>query len=166
MQPQSTPTIREELLVDHNQDLPAATASDGASSDDRFPPPGESDNEPPVDLPRLRAALACLDPDCDERTWMVYRIGALANTAQEYPDLRGQLYELAWQFSSGMLVDKPAQTWIKRGEHGSARRHRLAKVWQRFMRSTYSGTRVKIESIYFHARKEGWDGEAFEEEAL
>ena len=115
------------------------------------------DPAPAIDIPRLRSALASLDPDCDERTWVAYRIAPLANAALEHPDFRGQLYELAWQFSSGMLADKPAQTWTKKTAHGGARRGQLAGMWQRFLRSKYAGRPVRIESIFFHARQEGWD---------
>ena len=50
-----------------------------------------------------------VDPDeDDDRNWTVYRIGALAHAARKRPDLEGELFALAWQFSSGKLRGKPA----------------------------------------------------------
>jgi hypothetical protein len=161
MQTQSTSALWDQVLEDHNKDTAVSSSGGGGSNDDPFPQPSDPEDLPAVDIPRLRSALASLDPDCDEKTWLAHRVGALANTAQEFPEYRGQLYELAWQFSSGKLANKPAQTWTKSGPHGRPRRTRLAQIWQNFCRSKYDPSkRATIGSIFFHARAQGWSGDA------
>lgn len=132
---------------------------------DMFPEPVDEASTS-LDMPRLRSALASLDPDCDERTWAYHRVAPLANAARDYPEQRGNLYELAWQFSSGKLAGKPAKTWTSAGKHGSPRRHRLASVWKKFLASTYKGTPAKIDSVFFHAYQQGWTGDNFHDQGV
>jgi hypothetical protein len=145
--------------------VPKNGGANGASQAVAFPEPEHSDVEP-IDVRKLKSALASLDPDCDERTWMAYRIGPLVNAAKQFPDLHDELYALGWHFSSGKLRGVPAATWTKKTKHGKPRRNRLSSLWRHFMKSNYTGEPVKVVSIYFHARQEGWTGEDdFEEVA-
>lgn len=129
-----------------------------------FPEPDDSAADL-IDIPRLKSALASLDPDCDERTWMAYRIGPLVNAAKQCPHLHDELYQLAWHFSNGKLRGEPAVTWTKKTKHGNPRRNRLGSLWRYFLKSKYDGEPVQVGSIFFHARQAGWTGENVDEEA-
>lgn len=135
-----------------------------AAEHNHFPPPDAAQDEE-VDTERLRSALRSIDPDADnDRTWIAYRIGPLANAAKRRPELASELFALAWKFSSGELRGKAAHTFAKKSEGRDARRHRLHSLWQWFQRKAYSGKPVTLRTIYFHARQQGWEDEPFNEE--
>lgn len=114
---------------------------------------------PVLDVHKLEAALALLNPDCPERTWMVRRIAPLANAARDYPSQAGELYALASRWSSGKLQGKAALSWTQSGGHGKARRGRLGAVWKWFLGSKPTGRPMTVKTIYYDARLRGWDGD-------
>ena len=78
----------------------------------------------PHNFERLASALASIDPDCDEPTWAMKVIGALAQSTIDHPELHDELYLLAKLWSSGDLVGVPR----RRGRHPAA----MGAVVQRF----------------------------------
>lgn len=155
----------KEVEQTHGASTPKKIDVAAAGEHNEFPEPDAHARDEEVDPARLRSALSSIDPDADnDRTWVAYRIGALANAAKTRPELDGELFALAWQFSSGKLRGKPARTWTKKSEGRDPRRHRLLGLWQWFQRKTYSGRPVTLRTIYFHARQQGWEEEPFNEE--
>ena len=110
----------------------------------------------PPDLERLASALSALDPDCDDFTWKFHRIAPLANTAIEFPELAEGLYDLAMAWSRGDLQDKPSKAWVTPGGNGISGKDIFDSVWDRFYKSSYTGTRATLGTIYFHAKEAGW----------
>ncbi len=108
------------------------------------------------DLLRLTSALSALDPDCDDFTWKFHRIAPLANTAIEFPELAEALYDLAMAWSRGDLQDKPSKAWVTPGGNGISGKDIFDSVWDRFYKSSYTGTRTTLGTVYFHAREAGW----------
>jgi len=133
--------------------LSPATAEALSEAED-YPDPVAS---PAIDIEELRSALAVLEPDCDERTWAVYRIGALSNAAREHPEFAERLFALAVEWSSGKLRRRKALTWAKAGSQGRARRAILHFTWERFKDAPFTGRRVTLATVFFHAREAGWE---------
>lgn len=113
------------------------------------------DHEPP-NLLRLASALKVLTPDCDEKTWKMYRLGPLAYEARYYPELHDALYKLARDWSSGELGGISSVKWITPGCNGLTGKQSFDHVWRRFLTDTYTGKRVSLGSIYWHAKEQGW----------
>lgn len=130
----------------------------GPTNDDPDYPPPVDEGEP-FDLQQVRSALIVVNPDCGEKTWACYCIGALADAAREYPEHSKALFALAVDWSSGKLRGRPADMWAQAGEHGLSRRLRIASVW-RYFQKPKSDKRVTIRSLFFVAREQGWSEEA------
>lgn len=108
------------------------------------------------DFKRLSSALSALNPDCDEFTWKFNRIAPLANAAIQFPELTESLYGLAMAWSRGDLQDKPSKSWVTPGANGKSGKDIFDSVWDRFYKSSYTGKRVTLGTIYFHAKEAGW----------
>lgn len=135
---------------------PASDTAADSSEAAAYPAPVAA---PALDIEELRSALQVLDPDCPEKTWAAHRVGPLANAAREHPELGEQLFALAVEWSSGKLRCRPASTWAKAGPLGRARRSRLHFVWERFKDAPFTGRRVTVATVFFHAREAGWTQE-------
>jgi hypothetical protein len=155
----SSDDLWKEVKGSQGVNTPEKNGADEAHHDNQFPEPDAAPaQDEEIDPIRLRSALAAIDPDADDdRTWLAYRVGPLANAAKARPDLEGVLFALAWEFSSGKLRGKPASTWTKKGTRHPARRHRLSELWQWLQKSKYSGRPVTHKTIYFHAIQQGWE---------
>jgi len=116
---------------------------------------GESIIEPP-NLEQLASALKALDPDCDEKTWKLYRIGPMAYTARVMPEIADRLHKLAREWSSGDLRGLPSKKWQAPGITGLSGKQMFGRVWKRFLTDNYTGKRVTLGSIFFHAKELGW----------
>src|SRR3569832_2322648 len=95
---------KEKLWAEiQEQQTPVNTGTPATDNSEDFPGPDEvAVDENEIDLARLRSALSSLDPDADDdRTWLAHRIGPLVNAAKARPDLEGDLFALAWNYSSG-----------------------------------------------------------------
>lgn len=110
----------------------------------------------PHNLERLASALAYIDPDCDESTWSMQVIGALAQSAIDYPELHDDLYLLAKLWSSGELVSIPAKAWTTPGNNGRCGAEVFDEKWQRLINSRYMGTPTRLGTIFFLAKQAGW----------
>jgi hypothetical protein len=110
----------------------------------------------PADLVKLAAALATLDPDCDEETWKLRRLAPLATAARNNPELGTELQELARSWSSGELRGKASQAWTTPGGDGLTGEEAFDEVWKRFFSGTYTGTPVTLGTIYHDAKQAGW----------
>lgn len=110
----------------------------------------------PPDLDRLVSALSALDPDCDEFTWKFHRLAPLANTALEFPELRQALYEIALKWSRGDFWSKPSTAWMTPGGNGKTGAEVFNGEWERFYKSTYTGRKTTLGTIFFAAQSEGW----------
>ena len=111
----------------------------------------------PPDLDKLASALALHDPDCDEETWKLRRIAPLADTARNYPDYAGDLYELARSWSSGDLRGKPSEAWNTPGGNGFSGEEVFDDVWLRFLNGEYTGVPVTVATVYYDAMQAGWN---------
>ena len=111
------------------------------------------------DLARLAAALATLNPDCDEETWKLRRLAPLAMAAHDHPDLSITLYELALSWSSGELRGEPSVAWVTPGGNGRTGEEVFDEVWDRFLKATYNGTPTTLGTIFHDAIQAGWDPE-------
>ena len=109
-----------------------------------------------LDVKRLRSALKVLSPDCSERDWTVYRVGALANSTANHPRQADEIKAIGVAWASGQLAEVPSKSWHKPGEHGKARRTRFEDTWNRFLTSQYTGRRVELGSIFWAAKEVGW----------
>ena len=110
----------------------------------------------PPDLDRLASALSVLDPDRDEYTWKFHRIAPLANTALEFPELKQPLYDLAMAWSRGDLQSEPSKAWVTPGGNGISGKDIFDSVWDRFYKSSYTGRKTTLGTIFFAAQSEGW----------
>jgi hypothetical protein len=110
----------------------------------------------PLDLTRLKSALAVLDPDCDEATWKLRRIAPLARAADEHSDMAVEIKDLAKDWSSGVLDGKPSKAWSTPGNsNGLTGEVAFEQEWQRFSSNDYSGTPATLGTIYHDAAKAG-----------
>jgi len=120
---------------------------------------GNADVYGPPELDKLASALTRLDPDCDEETWKLRRIAPLADAARNYPDYAGDLYELAWSWSSGELSGTASTAWKTPGGNGLTGEEVFDDVWLRFLEGRYIGAPVTLGTIYYDARQVGCDPE-------
>ncbi len=117
----------------------------------------ESDREFP-NLVALESALKILTPDCDGKTWAMYRIAAMATEARHFPELHDKLYHLAKTWSSGALGGVPSVKWNTSSGNGPSGKQCFDRVWKRFLTdTTYTGKRASLGTIFFHAKEVGWD---------
>ena len=124
--------------------------------------PGGSSYGPP-DLLKLASALVVLDSDCDEGTWKLKRLAALALAACNYPDMSTELYELARSWSSGELCGQASTAWVTPGGNGLTGAEAFDAIWQRFLKDEYTGTPVTLGTIFYDAKLNGWDhGDQFQ----
>ncbi len=110
----------------------------------------------PPDLLQLESALKALDPDCDEKTWKFYRLAPLAYLSRAYPELHDTLRELAIRWSSGDLRGEPSWKWNNPGSNGLSGEQIFDSEWARFLTDNYSGKRVSVGTIFYHAKEVGW----------
>jgi hypothetical protein len=109
------------------------------------------------DLKRLNSALKVLDPDCDEKTWKLDIIAALAHEAANFPEYSKDLYQTAKNFSSGELRGTPSVAWSTPGKsNGLTGEATLEIEWNRFFNSSYSGRVTTLNTIYYKAMQAGW----------
>lgn len=155
------PLTRSEMLgcidASYAARCPATTtpgsqhlATSGATSSDDTPSLLE------LDIARLTSALKVLTPDCTEFTWKMHRLNPLAWAARQYPEQAEALKNLAQDWSSGDLGGVPSKAWNTPGSNGMTGKQCFESVWQRFLKSTYSGKQVTLGTIYFHAKEVGW----------
>lgn len=132
-------------------------------------PPGRPPSEKPVrsrepitygppNLSRLSAALAFLDPDCEEYSWKLRRIGPLARAARDYPEKSSDLRKLASSWSSGALWVTPSIDWTTPGSDGIAGAKAFDKVWSRFIEEEPAADRHTLATIFHDADLAGWNG--------
>ena len=110
----------------------------------------------PHNLERLASALASIDPDCDEPTWAMKVIGALAQSTIDHPELHDELYLLANLWSSGDLVGVPSKAWTTPGGNGRCGAEVFDEKWQRLINTRYEGTPTRPGTIFFLAKQAGW----------
>ncbi len=109
------------------------------------------------DLKRLASALKVLDPDCDEKTWKLDIIAALAHAAANFPEHSKDLYQTGKNFSSGELRGKPSVAWSTPGKSNGLTGEEAFEIeWNRFFNSSYSGRVTTLNTIYYKARQAGW----------
>ena len=114
-------------------------------------------------LATLASALALLDPDCDERTWKLYRIAPMARAARDYADSSVALYELAKSWSSGELQGKQSMAWFSCLGNGKCGKDVFNTVWNRFLNERPSDLMLTtLGSIYRDAKEAGWFEESFQ----
>lgn len=111
--------------------------------------------EPP-NLLQLASALKSLDPDCDEKTWKFHRIAPMAYAARYLSEVSDRLYQMTRDWSSGDLRGVPSKKWNTSGDSGFSGKQLFDRVWRRFLTDNYTGKRVSLGTIYFHAKEEGW----------
>lgn len=117
----------------------------------------------PPNLDSLASALALLEPDCDERTWKLYRIAPMARAARDYADLSVALYELAKSWSSGELQGKQSAAWCSCLGNGKCGKDVFNAVWNRFLNEKPSDQMLTtLGSIYRDAKEAGWVEDAFQ----
>lgn len=107
----------------------------------------------PPDLQQLKDALKALDPDCDEKTWKLYRLAPLAAEARKWPDLADDLKQLAKDWSNGQLRGHPSLAWSteRNGVTGAVA---FDQQWHRFLNED-AANRVTIGTIFFAAQQAG-----------
>lgn len=111
----------------------------------------------PPNIEKLSSALASLDPDCDETTWKLRRLGPLAREARKHPELANPLYQLAKDWSSGELGGQASKAWITPGRSNNrCGKQVFDSVWQRFLNESVAGNQTSIGSIYHDAAECGW----------
>lgn len=109
------------------------------------------------DLKRLNSALKKLDPDCDEKTWKLDIIAALAHAAANFPDCYEDLHKTAKNFSSGELRGIPSVAWSTPGKSNGLTGEEAFEIeWKRFFNSSYSGRVTTLNTIYYKAMQAGW----------
>ncbi len=117
----------------------------------------DPDREPP-NMVALESALKSLTPDCDGKTWSMYRIAAMATEARYFPSLHDKLYNLAKAWSSGELGGVPSVKWNTSSGNRPSGKQCINRVWKRFLTdTTYTGPRASLGTIYHHAKEVGWD---------
>ncbi len=137
--------------------LETATTVPAQASPIPAPLQTESDREFP-NLVALESALKILTPDCDGKTWAMYRIAAMATEARHFPELHDKLYHLAKTWSSGALGGVPSVKWNTSSGNGPSGKQCFDRVWKRFLTdTTYTGKRASLGTIFFHAKEVGWD---------
>ena len=110
----------------------------------------------PHNTERLTSALASIDPDCDEPTWAMKVIGALAQSTIDHPELHDELYLLAKLWSSGDLVGVPSKAWTTTGNKGRCGAEVYDEKWKRLVNSRYTGTPTRLGTIFHLAKQAGW----------
>ncbi|MES2498890.1 MAG: hypothetical protein V4570_00015 [Pseudomonadota bacterium] len=113
----------------------------------------------PPNLDSLASALAMLEPDCDERTWKLYRIAPMARAARDHGDYGVALFELAKSWSSGELQGKQSKAWFTCTGNGKRGKDVFDAVWYRFLNEKPTDQLVTtLGSIYRDAKEVGWLG--------
>ena len=112
----------------------------------------------PPDVQRLASALAVQDPDCDDYTWTFEVIAPMARAARGYPELAGELRQLAVSFSSGELRGKPSTAWATPGTNNKLTGAQAFNgQWLRFLMEPPSDqNRTGLGTIYHNAKQFGW----------
>jgi hypothetical protein len=113
------------------------------------------DRDPP-NLRKLASALKALSPDCDETTWKFHRLAPMAYESRYFPALHDALYNLCRDWSSGDLGGVHSTKWNKAGSNGFSGKQHFDRVWKRFLTDKYTGERVTLGTIFWHAKGEGW----------
>lgn len=110
----------------------------------------------PHNLPRLASALAYIDPDCDEPTWAMGCLAALAQSAIDFPELHDDLYRLARYWSSGELCGIPSKAWHTPGKNGRSGKEIFDLKWERFINTRYAGKPSRLGTVIALAKAAGW----------
>lgn len=118
-------------------------------------PVSDSYIEPP-NFAQLTSALKTLDPDCGEFEWTFHRIAPMANTAAEIPEIAERLYLITKEWSSGDLRGIPSKKWNTPGGNGLTGAQFFDRVWNRFLKGTYSGKKATLRTIFWSAQQAGW----------
>jgi hypothetical protein len=152
--------IERSVMLDaitgaHNR-LCSTVATEPSGQPTNFSTISNADVYGPPDLVKLKSALATLEPDCDEATWKLKRIAALATVARNHPELGAELYELGRSWSSGELGGKGSIAWTTPGGDGLTGEKAFDAVWQRFLDGKYTGTPATLGTIYHDAKQVGW----------
>lgn len=110
-------------------------------------------------LDSLASALFALDPDCDERTWTIYRLAPMARAARDNAGFSASLYDLAKSWSSGELQGKQSKAWFVCLGNGKCGKDVFDTVWNRFLNEKPSDQMLTtLGSIYRDAKEAGWSG--------
>lgn len=113
----------------------------------------------PVDFDRLRSALQCLDPDCEEVEWKLRRIAPIARAAAANPEQAKQLRKLARAWSSGDLRGAPAKAWSTPGNTNKRTGEQtFDDVWNRFFDEAPSESHTTLGSLFHDAKSADWEG--------
>ena len=112
----------------------------------------------PADVSRVSSALAVMNPDCSESEWKLGIIAPLAREARAYPEITGELKQLAISFSSGKLCGKPSMAWVTPGNSNKLTGEQAFEgQWQRFLNEPLSNeSRTGLGSIFHNAELAGW----------
>jgi hypothetical protein len=86
-----------------------------------------------VDLEVLRAALATLDPDCDDETWKLRRIAPAARYGRDHPEYAEPLRNMLMEWSRGDFWHTPSRKWLEPGGNGRTGEQIFPEVWDRFL---------------------------------
>jgi len=131
-----------------------------ASDSEYLSPVMDAVPEHELNLLSLKSALAVLEPDCDDRTWKFHRIAPLANAAIDHPEHVQELFQLACDFSSGKLQNKPSKKWGHPSNvGGKSGREVIFSIWNRFISSSSDKKKISVGTIYYHAQEAGWEYE-------
>lgn len=115
------------------------------------------ETKPPLDLARLRSAMAVLPADCDDYTWKFLRIVPLVQLAKEYPEHAEEIKQTAMDWSSGVLAGVPSKAWTTPGNTNKLTgQQAFPSVWKRFIENDYTGNPVTVGTIYHDALEAGW----------
>lgn len=144
-------------VVAHEQVVNASVAKPVQAHAPMVPDPIDDgiDRDPP-NLRKLASALKALSPDCDETTWKFHRLAPMAYESRYFPALHDALYNLCRDWSSGDLGGVHSTKWNKAGSNGFSGKQHFDRVWKRFLTDKYTGGRVTLGTIFWHAKGEGW----------
>jgi hypothetical protein len=105
----------------------------------------------------LESALKKTPPGNDAQVIAFHYVAPMARAAVEFPEVSGQLKDLASAWACGDLHGgaHPGLMAITRG--GMTGKKLFADLWHRFVTDTsYTGPRRSLGSIYFTAKAAGW----------
>ncbi|MDI4635526.1 hypothetical protein J7U46_20855 [Pelomonas sp. V22] len=108
-------------------------------------------NSDPI-LLAIAVALAAFDPDEDEETWSVRRLGPMARYAQKTPLHATAIKWLAMHWSSGGLRGMPARSWATPDPTtGRSKAWTFDSEWKRLMRCKFKDDDLCLNSLCHEA---------------
>jgi predicted P-loop ATPase len=93
----------------------------------------------------------------DEAIWKLNILAPLARLAVEHPAHAEKIRQLAEDWSSGKLAEKPSIAWATPGKtKGLTGEQAFPEVWERFLSGNYSGKPATLGTIFHYAKEVGW----------